>query len=114
MQNGTAASKKAAVPQVVKKLRFLTRKHRRSIALAARRAPRLVDAGDAFPERIRKYFSVGKAHRKMILFSLRPRAQTLRGFRRVPIRMFFEALPSRAENDVFHCVECDVRFARDA
>ena len=30
------------------------------------------------------------------------------GIRCVPIRMFFEALPSRAENDVFHCVECDV------
>ena len=33
--------------------------------------------------------------------------------RRVPIRMFFEALPSRTENDVFHCVECDVHFVRD-
>lgn len=35
-------------------------------------------------------------------------------FRRVLIGKYFEALPSRAENDVFHCVECDVRFARDA
>ena len=26
----------------------------------------------------------------------------------VSIRMFFEAFPSRTENDVFHCVECDV------
>ena len=29
------------------------------------------------------------------------------------IGKYFEALPSRAENDVFHCVECDVRFVRD-